>query len=151
MGGQAFQVLLIRFDKAEVFYTMETNDKDMIMGVIEEYMKSIKTGKDEHFAAAFRDDAVVINASEKEDESKVVTPIADFIARVKKRHEDGIPVEEIPEKITIGIAKDVANARVDFKLIVGDKTIYGTDFFNLIKRDNQWKISQKIYDVQRTE
>jgi uncharacterized protein (TIGR02246 family) len=125
-------------------------EKKAIMSVIDEYMRAIGTGKEEHFRAVFRPDSVVINASEQ-DESKVVTPIADFMERVKQRHEDGTKLEETAEKVTISVANDVANARVDFRLVVGEKTMFGTDFFNLVKRGGQWRISQKIYDVARSE
>ena len=125
-------------------------DKKAIMSIIDEYLNAIRTGKDEHFQAAFRPDAVVINASEQ-DESKVVTPIADFVQRVKKRHAEGTKLEETADKVTLSVANDVANARVDYRLVVGDATMFGTDFFNLIKRGGQWRISQKIFDVARTE
>lgn len=127
-----------------------TSEDKQIREIIEAYINAIKTGDEKHFEKAFRSDCVVINAGETDSE-KMVTPIEDFIKRVKKRHEDGTCLEEIPLTIVINQSGNVANVRVDFKLIIGEKLLSGTDYFNLIKRDGEWKISQKIYDVIKQE
>jgi hypothetical protein len=126
------------------------SEEKQIMDAIEAYLEAIKTGDEDMFNRAFRSDSVVIFASESDDD-KLVTSIKDFAERVKQRHEAGTNVEEIPLGISSSYLGKVGNVRVDFKLVIGEQTLYGTDYFNLIKRDNEWKISQKIYDVTKTE
>lgn len=113
---------------------------------IEAYLSAIKTGNDGLFERAFYPDSVVINATE-EDLDKSIIPIADFINGIKGRHVEGIRVEEIPTGMTVSYVGKAANVRLDFELIIGDKTLYGTDYFNLVKRVGEWRISQKIYYI----
>ncbi len=126
------------------------SEENQIMDAIEAYLEAIKTGSEDMFNRAFRSDSIVIFAGEGDDD-KLVTPIKDFAERVKQRHEVGTYVEEIPLGISISYLGKVGNVRVDFKLVIGEQILYGTDYFNLIKRENEWKISQKIYDVTKTE
>jgi hypothetical protein len=125
------------------------NEQDQISQTIDAYLKAIKTGDPKHFKRAFYTDAVVINAGESDIEKSVI-PIADFAHGVKKRHDDGVDVEEIPLGITISQAANVGNVRVDFELRIGETKLFGTDFFNVVKRSGEWRISQKIYDVTHT-
>ena len=125
------------------------NEQDQISQTIEAYLKAIKTGDPKHFKRAFYHDAVVINAGETDIEKSVI-PIVDFAANVKKRHDDGVNVEETPLGITISQVAKVGNVRVDFKLRIGETRLFGTDFFNVVKRNGEWRISQKIYDVTHT-
>lgn len=60
-------------------------------------------------------------------------------------------VEEIAPSLSVSYVGRVANVRLDFKLIYGAQTLYGTDFFNLVWRDGACRITQKIYDVTRAE
>ena len=126
------------------------SEERQIMDAIKAYLEAIKTGNEDMFNRAFRSDSVVIFAGESDDD-KLVTPIIDFAERVKQRHEAGTYVEEIPLGISISYLGKVGNVRLDFKLVIGEQILYGTDYFNLIKRENEWKISQKIYDVTKTE
>ena len=121
-----------------------------IREAVDIYLLAIKTGDYKFFKRAFYPDAVVIYAGENDLEKKV-TPIKVFADRIKERHESGTDSEEIPLEVTTSYVGGVANVRLDFKLKIGEKTLYGTDYLNLVKQDNQWKISQKIYDVTRTE
>jgi hypothetical protein len=116
---------------------------------IEAYLQAIKTGRTEHFERAFYSDSVVINAGEA-DVSASVMPIAAFSERVKTRHDSGVVVEEIPLGVTVSYVGNVANVRLDFELRIGDQSLYGTDYFNMVKRNEVWRISQKIYDVTHT-
>jgi len=128
---------------------MSSKEGTGIGETIRAYLDAIKTGDPEHFERAFYDHAVVINAGE-EDPEKYVTPIAQFAEGVKARHDEGVPVEEIPLGITTSRIAGVANVRLDFELRIGEQKLYGTDYFNLVKRDGEWRISQKIYDVTHT-
>jgi len=112
---------------------------------IAEYLTAVRTGLKEHFDRAFYPDAVVINASESDPEKATVS-IQDFAKTIKSRIDKGISVEEKPKATNISYAGRVANVRLDFELRIGEQTLHGTDFFNMVKREH-WRISQKIYDV----
>ena len=121
-----------------------------IREAVDAYLQAIKTGEYRFFKRAFYPDAVVIYAGER-DLKKKATPIKVFADMVKERHESGTDSEEIPLGITTSYVGGVANVRLDFKLKIGEKTLYGADYLNLVKHNDRWKISQKIYDVTRTE
>jgi len=113
-------------------------EERQIMDAIEAYLEAIKTGNEDMFNRAFRSDSVVIFAGESDDD-KLVTPIIDFTERVKQRHEAGTYVEEIPLGISVSYLGKVGNVRLDFKLVIGEQILYGTDYFNLIKMENEEK------------
>jgi len=129
---------------------MSLKEDQNICNAIECYLKGIKTGEEKLFEKAFHSDSVVINGNEN-DPKKSTVSISDFVKNIKKRHEEGIHTEEIPLGATTSYIGNIGNVRLDFKLIIGEQTLYGTDFFNLVKRNDQWKISQKIYYVTHTE
>jgi len=129
---------------------MSLKEDQKIGEAIENYLKGIKTGEEKLFEKAFHSDSVVINGNENDPEKSTVS-ISDFVKNIKKRHEEGVHTEEIPLGASTSYIGNVGNVRLDFKLIIGDLTLYGTDYFNLVKRDDQWKISQKIYYVTHTE
>jgi hypothetical protein len=80
-----------------------------------------------------------------------VTPIVVFAQRIRDAHAAGTTVEEIAQSLHVDSVGHVANVRLDFKLVYGEQTLYGTDFINLVRRDGAWRITQKIYDVTGTE
>ena len=119
-----------------------------IMETIDQYLTAVKTRLKEDFDKAFHRDAVVINAGEADPE-KASMPVSAFAEIVGSLVREGTYVEEKAQSINVDHEGRVANVRLDFELRIGDDLMYGTDFFNLVKRDNEWRISQKIYDVTR--
>ncbi len=129
---------------------MGQREEQEIRKVIDMYLSAVKTGDTDLFEKAFYQDAVVINAGE-EDPKKASTPIATFASRIEAGHKAGKGAEETALEVNISQSGRVANARVDFELKAGGRVMLGTDFFNLIKRNNRWIITQKIYDVTSTK
>ncbi len=129
---------------------MSQKEEQEIGKAIDAYLNAIKTGDKKLFDRAFYPEAVVINAGESDPE-KATKPIVDFANGVKKSHEAGTYVEEILLGASISYVGHVANFRLDFELKIGDQTLYGTDYFNLVKRNGLWKITQKIYYVTHTK
>lgn len=129
---------------------MSLKEEQKICNTVENYLKGIKTGDEKLFEKAFYSDSVVINGNESDPEKSTVS-IADFVKNVKKRHKEGVYTEEIPLGATVSYVGNVGNVRLDFELKIGDQTLYGTDYFNLVKRNGLWKISQKIYYVTHTK
>jgi hypothetical protein len=125
---------------------MDSKEVEALLATMDYYLMAIKTAEDNWFDKAFYRDSVVINAN-VEDEEKANIPIQDFVNRIKQRHQEGMATEEVPLGYTVSFVGNVGNIRLDFKLIVGSQTLWGTDYFNLVKRDGRWKISQKIYYV----
>jgi hypothetical protein len=123
---------------------IDMGEEEGIRSAIDAYLNAIKTGEAKHFEEAFYPDSMVINADAN-------TSLSEFVGRVRGRHDAGEVLEEIPVKTSINYVGDVANVRLDFELRMGDKTHYGTDYFNMVKRDGQWKISQKIYHITHSD
>lgn len=122
------------------------SDNEKIMETVETYLSAIRTGSEEDFRKAFYWNAVVINADGKSPE-ETAEPIEDFMKRVQKRKAEGTKVEEIAHGVTVSQLAGAANVRVDFELVIGDTSLWGTDYFNMVKSGDRWKISQKIYAV----
>jgi len=148
-----------REEEQQFLNTSELVEQRIEMGIKEEqeiakavdaYLNGIKTGEMRYFERAFYPDSVVINAGE-DDPEKSTRPIDVFARGVRSRHEDGVRCEEIPLGMTVSHIGNAANVRLDFELIIGDQTLYGTDYFNMVKRNGKWKISQKIYDVTHSK
>ena len=129
---------------------MNLNEEVKIQEAIDAYLNAIKTGEEKYFKRAFYDDSAVINGNENDPE-KSIMPIDVFSERIKKRIKDGLKSQETPRNIDIKYIGTIANVRIDFMLEIGDKIHYGSDFINLVKRDEMWKISQKLYYVTETE
>lgn len=129
---------------------MSVKEVQEIRKTVDAYLDGIRTGEMKHFKRAFYPDSVVVNAGEK-DPRKSTTTIDVFAGNVRSRHEEGIRCEEKPLGMTISYVGNAANVRLDFELLIGDRTLYGTDYFNMVKRDGVWKISQKIYDVTHSK
>lgn len=108
-------------------------------------MESVKTG--ETFDKAFHPDAFVINAGEeglylmRVDPEKATMPISAFAEMVGSMVKAGTYVDEKAQSINVDHEGRVANVRLDFELRIGDDLMYGTDFFNLVKREGKWRIS----------
>ena len=129
---------------------MNSNEEGKIQEAINAYLNAIKTGEKKYFKRAFYDNSTVINGNENDPE-KSIMHIDAFSERIKTRIKNGLKSQETPQKIEIKYIGTIANARIDFILEIGDKIHYGTDFINLVKRDDIWKISQKLYYVTETE
>jgi hypothetical protein len=127
------------YDDSEVAAIHETVDA---------YLKAIKTGKTEHFERAFYPFAHIINA-DTGDPDRVKLTRDEFAGRIAKRHEENTPTEEIAHGVSVSQVGDAANVRVDFELRIGEETLWGTDYFNIVKHGGLWRITQKIYTVTR--
>ena len=121
-------------------------DTQGILETVEAYLKAIKTGGEEDFRRAFYWNAVVINANGDNPEDSAVS-IEDFWKRFKNRNDSGQGGEEIAHGVSISQLGGAANVRLDFELVMGEKRMWGTDFFNMVKTGDQWKIAQKIFAV----
>jgi len=129
---------------------MNSNEEVKIQEAIDAYLHAIETGKEKYFKRAFYDNSAVINGNEN-DPKKSIMLIDAFSERIKTRIQDGLKSQETPRDIDIKYVGTIANVRIDFMLEIGDKIHYGSDFINLVKRDDIWKISQKLYYVTETE
>ncbi len=122
------------------------SDTEKILETVETYLKAIRTGSEDDFRKAFFWNAVVIHADGKNPDDSAET-IEEFMMKVQNRKAEGTKVEEIAHGVSVSQLAGAANVRVDFELVIGDKSLWGTDFFNMVKSGDGWKISQKIYAV----
>jgi len=129
------------------FYQLNTmSDTEKILETVETYLRAIRTASEDDFRKAFYWNAVVINADGKNPE-ETAEPIEEFMKKVQKRKADGTKVEEIAHGVSMSQLAGAANVRVDFELVIGDKSLWGTDYFNMVKSGDEWRIAQKIYAV----
>jgi len=122
------------------------SDTEKILETVETYLRAIRTASEDDFRKAFYWNAVVINADGKNPE-ETAEPIEEFMKKVQKRKADGTKVEEIAHGVSMSQLAGAANVRVDFELVIGDKSLWGTDYFNMVKSGDEWRIAQKIYAV----
>lgn len=117
-----------------------------IVEVIETYLAGMRTGREEYWSRAFYPDCLVIGANE-EDAVKSITPIAEYAKFIKAQHDAGTRCEEFLLGSEISFVGNIASVRLDWRFVLGDQTLYGTTYDNMLKRNGQWKISQKIYYI----
>ena len=117
-------------------------DREEISEVVATYLEGMRTGYLRHWEKAFWPSCVVINANEES-----ITPIMDYAKYIKEQHEAGIKCEEFPQRSSIRLVGKIANVQLKWIFELGNQTLNGETFFNLVKRNNEWKISQKIYYV----
>ena len=122
------------------------NETEKIMETINAYLTAIKSGAEEDFRRAFFWNAVVITANGDNPEESAV-PIQAFMEKIQTRNMEGQGGEEIAHGITISHVGGAANVRLDFELVFPGMQVWGTDFFNMVRTGDQWKITQKIYAV----
>ena len=129
---------------------MNSYEEVKIQEAIDSYLNAIKTGEEKYFKRAFYDNSAVINGNVNDPEKSMMS-INAFSERIQTRINDGLKSQETPQNTEIQYIGTIANVRIDFKLEIGDKIHYGSDLINLVKRDDVWKISQKLYYVTETE
>lgn len=122
------------------------NEAEKIMETVNAYLTAIKSGAEDDFRRAFYWNAVVITANGDNPEESAV-PIQAFMEKIQARNSEGQGGEEIAHGVTISQVGDAANVRLDFELVFPGMQVWGTDYFNMAKSGNQWKITQKIYAV----
>ena len=122
------------------------NETEKIMETVNAYLAAIKSGAEKDFRKAFYWNAVVINANGDNPEESAV-PIQAFMERIQARNKEGQGGEEIAHGVTVSHVGGAANVRLDFELIFPGLQVWGTDYFNMVKSGDEWRISQKIYGV----
>lgn len=125
---------------------MSMKEYQAIVKVVETYLQGMRTGKLEYWTKAFYPDCLVIGANE-ENSVKSITPIMGYAKYIAEQHAAGTACEEFPMGSEIGFVGNIGRVRLDWRFVLGEATLYGTTFFNLLKRKGTWKISQKIYYV----
>jgi hypothetical protein len=126
--------------------TYDDSEVAAIHETVDAYLKAIKTGKTEHFERAFYPFAHIINA-DTEDPDQVKLTRDEFAGRIAKRHVENMLTEEVAHGVSVSYVGAAANVRVDFELRIGENTVWGTDYFNMVKHGGVWRITQKIYAV----
>lgn len=122
------------------------SDTEKIMETVDVYLKAITSGDEKDFRRAFYWNAYVINANGDNPEESAIS-IQQFMERIQARNEKGESGEEIAHGVTISQVGQSANVRVDFQLIFPGLNVWGTDYFNMVKTGDEWRITQKIYSI----
>jgi hypothetical protein len=126
--------------------TYDDSEVAAIHETVGAYLKAIKTGRMEYFKRAFYPFAHIINAK-TEDPDQVKLTRDEFAGHIAKSHEENTHIEEIAHGVSVSHVGAAANVRLDFELRIGDNTVWGTDYFNMVRHGGVWRITQKIYAV----
>jgi len=121
---------------------MSQKDVQDISKVIEDYVKAANTRDVELLDKVFYPEAMMIN-SDKNGQVEF-SPVAGWREHMLKSKEKPRG-KEVPVGLSINFVGNAATARMDWNFPTGDKTYHGTNYFTLVKRGGQWKISHKIW------
>ena len=123
-------------------------DEGAVRSTLDAYFEWSRTGSDETFARAFPPQATVVNASNGDDKVAAWTAqqFADGVAALRKASGQ---VEETARSLSIEVAGNIASARVEFDLQIGDTMHVGTEYLTLARVGDRWLITHKAYDSNR--
>ncbi len=110
------------------------------------YQDVVSRGDVVGFSAMYHPSATVAFPS-GDDLSSVNYKI--FAEDVAKTIELGDVVQEKIKNLRIELAGKIAFMRVDFELQIGEDNFDGTDFYTLAKLGTEWRITQKLYEMQK--
>jgi hypothetical protein len=112
------------------------NDYEAITALIQHYVKGAMSGKGAEMKPAFHDDATWFGYVGADLISGPIEGLFDW-------NDSNGPAKDMVTKIThIEVVGSVATARVEADNWTGHRF---TDFFNLLKIGNDWKIVNKVF------
>ena len=101
-----------------------TDDENAIRATIGIYQEAARAGSRDLYRRAFHPDAAVCYPS-REEGGLVVIAVEAFAEEVAGMFEQGVTIEETTRDLRVDVAGDVASARVDFTLRLGDEVFQG--------------------------
>ena len=123
-------------------------DEDAVRSTLDAYFEWSRTGSDETFARAFHPQATVVNASNGDARVTAWTG-QQFAEGVAALREAAGGVEESARAISVEVIGNVACARVEFDLQIGDTRNVGTEYMTVARVGDRWLITHKAYDSDR--
>ena len=123
-------------------------DATAIQAALDAYLEWSRTGDEGTLGRAFHPHATVVNASNG-DHKVTAWTVQQFAAGVEKLRQLHGSVQETARSVSVDVATNVASARVDFDLQIGDVLHTGTDYLTLARVGDRWLITHKVYDSDR--
>jgi hypothetical protein len=125
-----------------------SDDDSAVADLLASYQLAVHTGNRHDLKGVFGPDALV--SYPDRDRGCLVTITASaFADEVAELVAAGETVVETTRALRIDVAGAVAVAKVDFNLQIADEHYLGTDLFSLAKLADGWRITQKLYDMER--
>ena len=121
-------------------------DEAAIGALLTAYQRAVREGDAAGFGRTFHQSALVSFPDSATGALSTMTA-EEFAADCVQLVADGTTVVETPRSTRIDVAGDVASARVDFHLQIGDESFAGTDFYSLARVGGRWVVTQKLYDM----
>lgn len=129
---------------------MSKHDDELVSAELEQflvrYQDVVSRGDRAGFSAMYHPAATV---SYPNGDDLVSVHFKVFAEEVANTVELGDVVQEKTLNLKIEIAGNVALLRVDFSLQIGGDHFRGVDFYTLAKLGTEWRITQKLYEMQQ--
>jgi hypothetical protein len=129
---------------------MSKHDDELVSAELKEfltrYQDVVSRGDRAGFSAMYHPAATVAYVN---GDGLVTVNFKVFADEVAKTVESGNVVREETLNLKIEIAGNVALLRVDFALQIGRDHFKGTDFYTLARLKSEWRITQKLYEMQQ--
>lgn len=129
---------------------MPKDDDELVRSELERflirYQDVVSRGDRAGFCAMYHPTATVAYPS---GDDLISVHFEIFAEEVAKTVELGDVVKEKTQNLKIEIAGNIALMRVDFSLQIGEDNFMGTDFYTLTKLGTEWRITQKLYEMQK--
>ena len=122
--------------------TGEPTTNDQLIALLAEYQDVVRRGDRAGFARLYHPSATI---SYPEGDQLVTSTAAEFAAEVAGMVEAGQVVDERTRTLELSVTGSLANLRVGFDLQLADEHFQGTDFYTLIRLDDRWCITHKVY------
>ena len=121
---------------AQTTTTTYVNNVDEITKVMQAYIDGARTGSSAAMKPAFHDDATICGYVGPDLFNGPIQELYDW-------NDGNGPATDIEARVTsIDVVGTAASVRVDVDNWTGERF---TDFFNLVKIDDQWKILSKVF------
>lgn len=116
------------------------SDYDAITALLQHYIGGAKSGKGSEMKPAFHDDATIFGYVGPDLFSGPIQALYDW------NNTNGPAANLNARIVSIEIVGSIANARLEIDNWTGHRY---TDFFNLLKVNDEWKIINKIFHLHR--
>lgn len=115
---------------------VETNERQAIAEVVEQYLDGARTGSGDAMKPAFHEDATIFGYIGGELFAGEIQKLFDW-------NDQNGPARELHAEIArIDVAETTATVRMELDNWTGHRF---TDMFTLLKVDGQWKIMNKVF------
>jgi hypothetical protein len=120
-------------------------DREAVRAVVAVYEDAVHTANAESFRRAFHPEALLVRPMVPGG-PLVTLPLQSYSTNAERLYDGEVPVHETTRQVTVDVAGNVAVARLDFEVRVGDEHYEGTDFLSMAKLGGRWQVTYVLWD-----